>query len=111
MVKVCEAESRISARGAAYAPWHHGRCERHGGLWTAWDQAPKEMYVTNRDEVKMLTDQITCQNNRLSRVEGRSPTQHVFGYDVKIPMKVLSMRSEEDLPEAIGSDLMDEDLA
>jgi len=112
VIKLCEEENIRFARGAAYAPWHYGRCERHGGLWKdAWCRAAKEMYISTHEEVKLLADQINCQKNRLSRVNGHSPTQHVFGQDVKIPMEVISMRPDEAIPEGIRSALEEEETA
>ena len=71
---------------AAYAPWQNGLVERKGDVWkTAFAKAHLETQPRNKQEVQELVEQVNNAVNSMSRVEGFSPYQHVFGRDVRVP--------------------------
>lgn len=79
---------------AAYAPWQNGACERLGGAWkVAFAKAVLELDPRTKEETEELCDQLNCAHNTLTRVDGRSPYQHVLGADVRVP--VLGMIGED----------------
>ena len=71
---------------AAYSPWQNGMVERKGDVWkTAFAKAQLETQPRTKQEVQELVDQVNNAVNSMSRVQGFSPYQHVFGRDVRIP--------------------------
>ena len=76
---------------AAYAPWQNGTAERKGDVWkTAFAKAQLEVRPRSKQEVQELIDQINTAVNSMSRKDGYSPHQHVFGKDVRIPGMITS---------------------
>ncbi|CAE7239733.1 TY1B-A [Symbiodinium sp. CCMP2592] len=69
---------------AAYAPWQNGTAERKGDVWkTAYAKC-------SMAEAQELIDQINNAVNSMSRKDGYSPHQHVFGRDIRIPGMITS---------------------
>ncbi|CAE7785104.1 unnamed protein product [Symbiodinium sp. KB8] len=76
---------------AAYAPWQNGTAERKDDVWkTAFAKAQLEVRPRSKQEVQELIDQINTAVNSVSRKDGYSPHQHVFGKDVRIPGMITS---------------------
>ena len=76
---------------AAYSPWQNGMVERKGDVWkTAFTKAHLEVQPRTKQEVQELVDQINNAVNSMSRVEGFSPFQHVFGRDIRVPGMISS---------------------
>ena len=78
---------------AAYAPWQNGVCERLGGSWqVSFEKAALELDPWSKEEVEELCDQVSCAHNTLTRHDGFSPSQHVLGSELRLP--VLGMLGE-----------------
>ncbi len=70
---------------AANAPWQNGMCERHGGYWKSiFAKAFQETQPRNKLEVNELVEQVNNANS-MTRKQGYSPMQHIFGCDLRLP--------------------------
>lgn len=73
-------------RSAGCSPWQNGLAERHG-------QTFKNMFYkcchasspVTRDDVEEIVEQVCVAKNSLVRKDGFSPSQRVFGRDVRLP--------------------------
>eukprot|EP00435_Cladocopium_sp_Y103_P075952 s11_g70.t1 len=75
---------------AAYAPWQNGTCERAGGTFkTAFMKAALEIEPKTKEEVEELCDQLCVAHNMMTRKDGYSPCQHVFGVEARFPGSLL----------------------
>ncbi|CAE7298082.1 GIP [Symbiodinium sp. CCMP2592] len=76
---------------AAYSPWQNGLVEKKGDVWkTAFSKAQIETRPRNKQEVQELVDQVNSAVNSMTRKDGYSPNQHVFGRDVRVPGLISS---------------------
>ena len=76
---------------AAYSPWQNGLVEKRGDVWkTAYAKAQLEVKPRSKQEVQELVDQINNAVNSMTRKDGYSPNQHVFGRDVRVPGMICS---------------------
>ncbi|CAE7563942.1 TY1B-PL [Symbiodinium natans] len=84
-------DGTFSDASAAYAPWQNGLVERKGAVWkAAYSKAQMETYPRSKQETQELIDQVNNAVNSMSRVEGFSPFQHVFGRDLRVPGMISS---------------------
>ena len=65
--------------------------EKRGDVWkTAYAKAQVETRPRNKQEVMELVDQVNNAVNSMTRKDGYSPDQHVFGRDVRVPGLICS---------------------
>ena len=76
-----------SAAGQAH--WQAGFTERLGGVWKSiFARINEEMSVTKRD-ILLATSAVSGAKNSLTRANGYSPLQHVFGSAPRLPEDLL----------------------
>ncbi|CAE7257454.1 GIP [Symbiodinium microadriaticum] len=73
-------------KAAAYAPWQNGLTERKGGVWKmAFQKAALDAVPRSKQEVQELIDNVNVAVNTMTRKDGYSPCQHVFGRELRVP--------------------------
>ena len=79
-------DGTMDERSAAYSPWQNGLCERHGQTWKhMFSRCVEHETPQSRDEIEEIVEQVCVAKNSLVRKDGFSPSQRVFGKDVRIP--------------------------
>ncbi|CAE7821075.1 KdelR [Symbiodinium sp. CCMP2456] len=92
-----------SAAGQAH--WQAGFTERQGGIWKAvFARINEEMSVTKGD-IHLAASAVSSAKNNLTRANGYSPQQHVFGATPRLPEDLLEGPHARDIgDEAIIDD-------
>ena len=81
-----DLDGSYTEKTAAYAPWQNGAAERYGGIWkTVFAKAFEENQPRNKKEVNELIDQVNVARNSMTKKNGFSPYQHVFGNELRLP--------------------------
>ena len=79
-------DGTMDERSAAYSPWQNGLCERHGQTWKhMFHRCVENSSPQTKDELEEIVEQVCVAKNSLVRKDGFSPSQRVFGRDVRIP--------------------------
>ncbi|CAE7214247.1 GIP [Symbiodinium natans] len=85
---------------AGQAHWQAGFTERQGGVWKAIFHRVCEDLSIDGDDVRIAVAATSNAKNELRRLNGFSPTQHVFGSSPKCPEDLLDGPHAQD-PEDI----------
>ncbi|CAE7637419.1 PCSK5 [Symbiodinium sp. CCMP2592] len=81
-----QLDGTFGDKAAAYAPWQNGLTERKGGVWKlAFQKAVVDAVPRSKQEVQELVDNVNVAVNTLTRKDGYSPCQHVFGRELRVP--------------------------
>ena len=81
-----QLDGTFGDKAAAYAPWQNGLTERKGGVWKlAFQKALLDASPRSKQEVQELVDNVNVAVNTMTRKDGYSPCQHVFGRELRVP--------------------------
>ena len=81
-----ELDGTFGDKAAAYAPWQNGLTERKGGVWkVTFQKALLDANPRTKQEVQELVDNVNVAVNTMTRKDGYSPCQHVFGRELRVP--------------------------
>eukprot|EP00439_Symbiodinium_sp_Y106_P018541 s4730_g2.t1 len=81
-----ELDGTFGDKAAAYAPWQNGLTERKSGVWkVAFQKAMLDSGPRTKQEIQELVDNVNIAVNTMTRKDGYSPCQHLFGRDLRVP--------------------------